>query len=152
ISKYKARKKETLNKLSSTQQDLDRVEDLLFEIENNLKELEKQAKRAQRHQKLKADYKVNSIDLAVLVLQSHKEIFKQLTNQQNYEGDVRLQLETEISGLEASIADKKTALLDKEQSLSKLQKDLNNLINDIHAKENDSNVSRERIKFLEEKQ
>ncbi|MFI5171724.1 MAG: chromosome segregation protein SMC [Chitinophagales bacterium] len=152
ISKYKARKKETLNKLSATQLDLDRVEDLLFEIENNLKELEKQAKRAQRHQKLKADYKMNSIDLAVLMLQSHKDIYKQLSNQQTYESDVKLNIETDINALEASIADKKTALIDKEQSLSKLQKDLNAVTNDIHSKENESNISKERIKFLDEKQ
>ena len=152
ISKYKARKKETLNKLSATQLDLDRVEDLLFEIENNLKELEKQAKRAQRHQKLKADYKLNSIDLAVLTLQSHKDIYKQLSNQQTFESDTKLQIESEINALEASIADKKTALIDKEQALSKLQKDLNLVTNDIHTKENEGNISKERIKFLDEKQ
>ncbi len=152
ISKYKMRKRETMNKLSATQQDLDRVEDLLFEIENNLKELEKQAKRAQRHQKLKAEYKANSIDLAVLTLQSHKDIFKQLSNQQTYESDTKVAIETEIDALEASIADKKATLIDREHALSKLQKDLNQLISDIRTKENDSNLSRERIKFLEEKQ
>lgn len=152
ISKYKMRKRETMNKLSATQMDLDRVEDLLFEIENNLKELEKQAKRAQRHQKLKGEYKANSIDLAVLMLQSHKEIFKQLSNQQTYESDTKMAIETEIDALEASIADKKASLLDREQALSKLQKDLNQLINDIRTKENDSSLSKERIKFLEEKQ
>ncbi|MFZ1592003.1 MAG: AAA family ATPase, partial [Chitinophagales bacterium] len=129
ISKYKTRKKETLNKLSATQVDLDRVEDLLFEIENNLKELEKQAKRAQRYQKLKGDYKDNSIDLAVLTLQSQKDVYKQLNEQQTAESDTKLQIEAEIQALEASIADKKTALIDKEQSLSKLQKDLNAVTN-----------------------
>ena len=152
ISKYKMRKRETMNKLSATQMDLDRVEDLLFEIENNLKELEKQAKRAQRHQKLKGEYKANSIDLAVLMLQSHKDIFKQLSNQQTYESDTKLAIETEIDALEASIADKKASLIDREQALSKLQKDLNQLIDDIRTKENDGNLSKERIKFLEEKQ
>ncbi|HNK99342.1 MAG TPA: chromosome segregation protein SMC, partial [Chitinophagales bacterium] len=152
ISKYKSRKKETLNKLGATQLDLDRVEDLLFEIENNLKELEKQAKRAQRYQKLKGEYKLNSIDLAVLTLQSHKDIYKQLSNQQTFESDAKLSIEAEIDALEASIADKKTALIDKEQSLSKLQKDLNAVVNEIHQKENDTNLSKERTKFLEEKQ
>lgn len=152
ISKYKSRKKETLNKLSATQLDLDRVEDLLFEIENNLKELEKQAKRAQRYQKLKSEYKANSIDLAVLTLQSHKDIYKQLSNQQNFESDSKIAIEAEIDALEASIADKKTALIDKEQSLSKLQKDLNSVVNEIHQKENDTNLTKERTKFLEEKQ
>ncbi|MCS6819003.1 MAG: AAA family ATPase, partial [Chitinophagales bacterium] len=45
ISKYKKRKKETIEKLKSTDADLERVKDLLFEIEANLKTLEKQAQK-----------------------------------------------------------------------------------------------------------
>lgn len=45
VSKYKIRKREALSKLKSASEDLDRVEDLLFEIDGNLKSLEKQAKR-----------------------------------------------------------------------------------------------------------
>jgi len=45
IAKYKARKKETLSKLRSTTEDLDRVQDLLFEIEKNMASFERQAKR-----------------------------------------------------------------------------------------------------------
>ena len=48
VSKYKARKNETLNKLNATEEDLNRIEDLLFEINNNLKSLEKQARRTQK--------------------------------------------------------------------------------------------------------
>ncbi|MDV7399064.1 hypothetical protein RZS08_47080, partial [Arthrospira platensis SPKY1] len=48
ISKFKKRKQETIRQLSNTRADLDRVEDLMFEIENNLKELEKQAKKARQ--------------------------------------------------------------------------------------------------------
>lgn len=151
ISKYKIRKRETMNKLSATQVDLDRVEDILFEIENNLKELEKQAKKAQRYHKLKADYKSNSIDLAVLTLQAHKDIYKQLANQQTYESDARIHIETEIQRLEASIADEKTALIEKEQELSTLQKAMNTLLDEIRQKENLGNLNRERIKFLEER-
>ena len=120
ISKVQDPQKETLSKLNATQVDLDRVEDILFEIENNLKELEKQARKAQRYQKLKADYKANSIDLAVLTLQAHKDIYKQLANQQTYESDARISIESEIQHLEASIADEKTALIEKEQETEHL--------------------------------
>lgn len=57
ISKYKARKRETLNKLKSTKEDLARIEDLLFEINTNLVELEKQAKRTRKFNELKEKYK-----------------------------------------------------------------------------------------------
>ena len=53
ISKYKVRKRETLNKLNHTSEDLVRIEDLLYEINNNLKSLEKQAKRARKYFELK---------------------------------------------------------------------------------------------------
>ena len=61
VSKYKLRKKETLSKLQQTEEDLARVEDLLFEIEGQVKTLEKQAKRAKRYLELKAEYKTLSI-------------------------------------------------------------------------------------------
>ena len=57
ISKFKIRKKETLRKLEDTDADLDRVEDLLFEIDKNLKSLEKQAKQATRFYEIKEEYK-----------------------------------------------------------------------------------------------
>src|SRR3546814_20706713 len=64
ISKYKVRKKQTLNKLRDTENDLERVDDLLFEIEKNLKALENQARKAERYYRLKYQYKTLSIALA----------------------------------------------------------------------------------------
>ena len=49
ISKYKVRKKQTLSKLKDTEADLSRVDDLLFEINKNLKSLENQAKKADKY-------------------------------------------------------------------------------------------------------
>ncbi len=66
ISKYKLRKRETINKLNSTTADLDRVEDLLYEIDGNLKTLEKQARRTKRYFELKEQYKQLALNLAHL--------------------------------------------------------------------------------------
>src|SRR6185369_11270156 len=57
ISKYKIRKKQTLARLEETDGDLNRVNDLLFEIERNMKTLESQAKKTERYYKLKEQYK-----------------------------------------------------------------------------------------------
>src|SRR5690606_809287 len=57
ISKFRVRKKETMKKLGETDADLERVEDLLFEIEKNMKSLERQAKQAESYFKIKEEYK-----------------------------------------------------------------------------------------------
>src|SRR6478735_7257607 len=68
ISKYKIRKKQTLNKLKDTEADLSRVQDLPFEIEKNLKTLEAQAKKTERYYKLKEQFKALSTQLATFRL------------------------------------------------------------------------------------
>ena len=59
ISKYKIRKRQTLQKLEDTAKDLSRVDDLLFEIERNMKQLESQSKKTERYYKIKEQYVVD---------------------------------------------------------------------------------------------
>src|SRR5690606_20251852 len=65
IAKYKRHKHETMLKLKNTVADLDRVDDLLFEIEGNLKTLETQARRTKQFRDLKEKYRDRSLQLAV---------------------------------------------------------------------------------------
>ena len=52
ISKYKARRKETESKLELTQHDLERVEDLISEVERRVRQLARQAAKARRYERL----------------------------------------------------------------------------------------------------
>ena len=52
ISKYKVRRKETMNKLELTQRDLERVEDLISEVERRVRSLSRQAAKARRYDRL----------------------------------------------------------------------------------------------------
>src|ERR1700741_449178 len=103
ISKFKKRKKETLRKLEETDADLERVEDLLFEIEKNMKGLEKQARQTETYYKVKDDYKEKSINLAKVVVNKQKEKFNSLTQQIEAENDRKLGLATSIAEKEAAI-------------------------------------------------
>ena len=78
VSKYKVRKRQTFNKLKATDADLARVEDLLYEIEGNLKTLERQAKRTERLYKIKDQYKELSVEFALYQLEGHKSSFDTL--------------------------------------------------------------------------
>ena len=55
IGLYRARREEALRRLETTRRNLERVEDILAELEPRLRSLEKQAHRAQEYEQVKAD-------------------------------------------------------------------------------------------------
>lgn len=152
ISKYKIRKHETLLKLKGTQADLDRVEDLLFEIDNNLKELERQARKARRYGELKERYKELSIEWAVRLLGEQQQTYQRIADQQRSEEDRRLSIETELQQVEAELEKRKAGSLDKEKQLAALQGAFNAHLEVLRKQENDRNLLQERLRFLEERQ
>jgi len=147
VAKYKKRKKETLDKLKSTDADLDRVKDLLFEIEANLKTLEKQAQRTRKFYELKEEYKKVSLLLARFQVQEFKGTFKSLEEQKQQAEDRKLEIETAIASAEALLEQTKAANLDKETHLFDVQKRLNGLVAVVGEKENDRNLLQTQIRY-----
>ena len=117
ITIYKTRKKEAKNKLEATEQDLNRIEDLLFEINNQLKTLESQAKKAEKYFEIKKDYKEISVELAKAALEGFNLTYRELNEQQETETNKRIQLEAEIATDEASIEQEKVGFIEKEKVL-----------------------------------
>lgn len=152
ISKYKRRKHQTLNKLKNTEADLERIEDLLFEIEGNLKSLEKQAKRTQKYYELKAQYKELSLELAIYQTAAFKEDYQTINDQLNKEQDQFRQMEVLSRQLEATIEEEKRQHVDYEKNLSERQKDLNELVNGIREQENEKRILEQRNVFTKDNQ
>jgi len=148
VSKYKARKQETKQKLEATAADLDRVEDLLFEIIDQLKKLEKQADRAQKFYELKSEYKTISVELAVHNLAKHKKTFKDLEGQITSEEDNYRSTEAMARLLEADVEAKRKSHTDKETSLSAQQQEANRLTGRIRGKENEKGMLEQKRSFV----
>ncbi len=147
ISKYKERKKETLNKLRHTEEDLDRIEDLVFEIEKNLKALERQARRTKRFYEIKNDYKDLSINLAAIQLHHHRKEKKETVKKLEQEMDRIRQLETSITQKEAEIESVKKANIDQENALSQSQKGINELAAKIRNTEENLRIDKQQLEF-----
>lgn len=150
ISKYKKRKKETLNKLNSTTEDLDRVEDLLFEIEGNMKTLEKQAKRTEKYFLFKEEYKEKSIEYSFLSMKDLREKHQNYEEQIAKDLDDYRALEIKISQEEANLENAKKNQLEEEQSLSEKQKEVNLLVSDIRDNEAKKELLKQELQFKEE--
>ena len=151
ISKFKKRKKETLKKLEDTDADLERVEDLLFEIEKNMKSLEKQAKQTENYYRIKDEYKQKSIHLAKVVVNKQKDKFNTLTKQIEEENDRKISLTADISEKEALIEKAKAELIVKEKTLSTRQKAINEFVSKIRHYESEKQIKNTRLKYLNDR-
>ncbi|MCG8339856.1 MAG: chromosome segregation protein SMC, partial [Cytophagales bacterium] len=149
IAKFKARKKETFRKLEDAGANLTRVEDLLFEIEQNLKSLEKQTKQAQKHHQLKEEYKQVSIALAQKTVSIHNEKLVSVQAQMDEEADKKLALTKTLTEKEAAIAQAKARLTSKEKTLATRQKKFNAYVGEIQQLESERKVKNEQRHYLQ---
>ena len=151
ISKFRKRKKETFNKIKQTELDLDRVEDLVYEIEKNLRSLKRQAKQTEKYHKYKDEYKIISINVALEVskttMSSLKEQKQKLTKVENENTKVVTDLAKKNSKLESA----KSSLIPYEKKLLKLQKKLNQVLDKIRNFEESKRMKSQKAKMLIEK-
>src|ERR1700743_1675532 len=152
ISKYKLRKKQTFNKLKDTEADLERVEDLLFEIEKNLKTLENQAKKTERYYRIRDQYKSLSIILASFRLASFSESLTVIEGKEQAQQVESSGIVAQIDTLEAELQKNKVDSLIKEKNLSIQQKATNDHVAKIRAYESEKKLKNEQLKFQQDKE
>ncbi len=152
ITIYKTRKKEAKQKLDATEQDLARIEDLLFEINNQLKMLENQAKKAEKFYEIKKEYREYSIELAKASLEGFNITYRDLNTQSETETDKKVRLEAIIANEEAGIEAEKVGFIEKERALQSMQHEFNDLLQTLRIKENDKNLASQKLNFLKERE
>jgi len=152
ISIYKTRKREARLKLDATEQDLARIEDLLFEINNQLKTLESQAKKAEKYYEIKKDYREISIELAKAALEGFNLTYRGLNEQQEAETDKKIKIDAEIANGEAALEQEKLGFIEREKELQTMQHSFNDLVQSVRSKENEKNLAVQRLEHLKEKE
>jgi chromosome segregation protein len=152
ITIYKTRKKEARQKLDATEQDLARIEDLIFEIHNQLKSLENQAKKAEKYYEIKKEYRELSIELAKASLEGFNLTYRSLNEQAETETDKKIRLEAVVANEEAELEQEKVGFIEKERALQSMQVQFNELLQQTRTKENERNLASQRLNFLKEKE
>ncbi len=152
ISKYKIRKRQTFQKLEETDADLNRVNDLMFEIEKSLKQLESQAKKTDRYYRLREEYKTLSTQLAVFSIRHHSIRLKELQEREVDKHGSKTKLQEELEKLELKLQEIKITSSEKEIQLQTVQKALNEKMLEITRFENEEKSRNERLNYLLEKQ
>ena len=144
ISKYRSRKKEAMRKLEDTENNLQRVHDILGEIENQLEPLAEGAARAKRYQELQeeqADLQLTGLYQHYQRLQARRGEFDQQLQEKK---DQELAANTAKQLIESRSAQLDGELLNLEKNLEQLAQKRQEIHNSLE--EADS-----RIKVLEER-
>ena len=113
VLKYKTRRKETESKLQQTQDNLDRVEDIIYELDNQIKPLEKQAATARKFIELDGQRKAIYLDVLVAQIQANKA-----------ELDLTEEELNQVQELLTSYYQKREELEEENQTLKKKRHDL----------------------------
>lgn len=113
VLKYKTRRKETESKLQQTQDNLDRLEDIIYELDNQIKPLAKQAENARKFLDLDSQRKAIYLDVLVAQIKENKTELE-LTEEEL----------TQVQELLTSYYQKREELEEENQSLKKKRQDL----------------------------
>lgn len=113
VLKYKTRRKETESKLQQTQENLDRLEDIIYELDNQIKPLEKQAATARKFIELDGQRKAIYLDVLVAQIQANKA-----------ELDLTEEELNQVQELLTSYYQKRQELEEENQTLKKKRHDL----------------------------
>lgn len=151
ISKFKVRKKQTLRKLEETDADLERLEDVLFEIQKNLKSLERQAKLCEKFFSLKEEYKTFSLEYARRNISHHLTNLTKLENSLQEENSLKRNLAENLDGLEEELAAQKITVDTLQEALTARQKIAHEKTYYIRQLENEIKLKAERTNYLKER-
>ncbi|HNW59522.1 MAG TPA: chromosome segregation protein SMC [bacterium] len=150
ITKYKLRRKATFRKLESTEKDLIRIEDIMSEVEKNVRSLRRQVAKAERYQEIITEQRDQEIKLAN---HDYSQILDELEPAETKLDLIKDEREGASSSLATQDADyeaTRAQLLEIEKKLLENQRMVSDLARDIQKFEERILVNKERIRSLEE--
>lgn len=138
VTKYKARRKSALNKLISIEDDLNRVGDIVTELQRRVDSLKRQAAKAKRYRMLKSEMKSKTIAIASYELDKRKNkiagITHDLENVQATTESLRVKiasatsdserLSTDILGMEKELEETAVSFNSGVEMISEKEKEL----------------------------
>ncbi|OQW46886.1 MAG: chromosome segregation protein SMC [Proteobacteria bacterium SG_bin7] len=122
ITKFKARKRESIRKLEATDQNLVRLQDIIGELKRQLSSLERQAKKAQRYRELRDQVKDLDLWLAARKFLDFKSQLESARSEWQRASEAVAGMQTELSTMELDVQKHRLELSQKEIEVNDCQR------------------------------
>jgi len=149
ITKYKIRRRAAWTKLTSVQQDLLRIEDIIGEVEGRVESLKRQERRARRYQRYAEELARLELTLGRHQYLQFKEEMGPLSEQIEAERKADEAATAHIAAREADVERLRLGLTERERMLSEATGALSRHIDRVHGKDLEIGTERERREGLE---
>jgi len=133
IVKYKTRKEEAERKLDKTNDNLDRVDDIINELEERIVPLSEQSIKAKRFIEIKENLKQYELNYLAHEYEKHTEQLKALNNQRNLATEQKIKLQKKRDYFSESIASQKDRIRSIQQKIKELEE-----VKELKTKEHDN--------------
>lgn len=145
IMKYKQKKLEALRKLSNTEDNLIRINDITVEIENQLEPLRIQSEKAKEYLRVYEILKTNEVGLYLNNLEMYKKrIIKFEQDIQIISDDVKVK-EDELEKIKINNKDSNVIIGQYEEEENRLKEELNNFLRDLETSKHEIILCNERL-------
>jgi chromosome segregation protein len=141
VMKYKVRKAEALSKLESSKQNLQRINDIVYEVKRQINSLDRQVKKAERYKRLIGELKEVELRTAKREYTRLSTILSGILSEIEKLREIDASQRSELSTLENLIETKRLELAERENALTELE-------NNLHEKERSISDSEKHIAVL----
>lgn len=148
VLKYKKRKEEAIRKLERTNNNINRVNDIILELETNLDPLRQQSMEAKEYLKCKEELTKSDISLMIYDVNNYTEELEVIKKK-------TLELSDKITELNRNNATYDVSILDNKGKLAEIERDLTNdnnklleLTKLLEQTDSDIKILRERRKYV----
>ena len=146
VLKYKTRKKKAEHKLFETQENLNRVSDILHELESQVEPLQIQASIAKDFLEKKEELEKIEVGVTVFEIEELHNKWEQLSERVKINTEIEVELSTSIQHKEASLEKLKNDVLALDESINYLQEALLIASSELEKLEGRKEVLKERKK------
>ncbi|MFD1360309.1 chromosome segregation protein SMC [Lentibacillus salinarum] len=150
VLKYKQRKKKAEYKLAETQENLNRVEDIIHEIEQQIEPLKEQAETARQYLDKKEQLKQYDISLLITEIEQLHGEWQGLLDELEKEKTDELNQKTAIQTKESELEQERQALQKLDETIEQLQANLLSTTQQLEQYEGKKHVFNERTKHFSE--